>query len=223
MRDCPQVVQNSNTTSTPWQHSTCTATFQQHSSHQVSKSSYNVSATLTLRSTVRNDTPIPYTLAFTSAAGYTAARSATHGLANTTVKNGFVTGLATRAEHALQGQGGNAPNFDFTIASAFPNTEPVNVTLNGDPCAVIINSNITTQPLPNITISNTTGNAETESAAGLTTTNGQITDLSGNVINLKGLNWFGFDDGNTGDLFDQLCACPAACAMHASCLLYSRE
>lgn len=155
---------------------------------------------------MRDDTPTPWTLAFTSAGGYTAAES-TYGLVNTTVSAGFVTGKAVGAEHALQSQGGNTPSFAFIISSAFPNFNPVNVTVNGDPCAVVIDSNVTTQPLPNITASNTTGNAETESAAGLTTSNGQITDLNGNVLNFKGLNWFGFDDGNTGLQF--LC-----CSVH---------
>ena len=192
------MVQNANTTVTPWQHSVCTATFEQQSTWQLSDNyTYNASASLVIRSTKRNDTLTPWSLAFTSAGGYIAAES-TYGLVNTTVAAGFVTGKAVSAEHALQSQGGNAPSFDFIISSAFPNFSPVNVTVNGEPCAVVIDSNVTTQPLPNITVSNTTGNAETESAAGLTTSNGQITDLNGNVLNFKGLNWFGFDDGNTG-------------------------
>lgn len=163
----------------------------------MSNHTFNASASLVIRSTSHNDTPTPWTLAFTSAGGYTAAQS-TYGLADTTVTAGFATGKATSAEHALQSQGGNAPSFDFILSSAFPNFDPVNVTVNGESCAVIIDSNVTTQPLPNITASNTSGNAETESAAGLTTSNGQITDLNGNILNFKGLNWFGFDDGNTG-------------------------
>jgi len=110
-----------------------------------------------------------------------------------------VTGRAVEADQTLLSQAGNAPNFDFILSSSFVNFNPVNVTVNGDTCAVIISSNITNQPLPNVTTNaNVTGVAETESAAGLTTSNGQITDYNGNVIVFKGLNWFGFDDGNTG-------------------------
>ncbi len=165
---------------------------------QTVNGTYNASVSLVVRSTTLNDTNVPWTLSFASAGGYTGAES-TYGLVDTKVTEGTVMGQAVEADQTLLAQAGNAPNFDFVIASSFVNFNPVNVTVNGDPCAVIINSNVTTQPLPNATTNaNATGGAETESAAGLTTANGQITDYNGNVIVFKGLNWFGFDDGNTG-------------------------
>ena len=194
-----QVVQNDNTQTTPWQHSVCTVTFQEQTTWQTTdKGTYNASVSLVVRSTTLNDTDVPWTLSFGSAGGYTGATS-TYGLVNTTVVEGTVLGQVVEADQTLLAQAGNAPNFDLIISSSFANVNPVNVTVNGAPCAVIINSNVTTQPLPNITGStNAVGGAETESAAGLTTSNGQITDYNGNVIQFKGLNWFGFDDGNTG-------------------------
>ena len=194
-----QVVQNDNTQTTPWQHSVCTVTFQEQSIWQpTGNGSYNASVSLVVRSTTLKDTNAPWTLSFASAGGYTGATS-TYGLADIATSDGIVTGRAVAADQTLLAQAGNAPNFDFILSSSFVNFNPVNVTVNGDTCAVIISSNITNQPLPNVTANaNTTGGAETESAAGLTTSNGQITDLNGNVIVFKGLNWFGFDDGNTG-------------------------
>ena len=38
---------------------------------------------------------------------------------------------------------------------------------------------------------------EIESAAQLTTSNGQIIGLDGEALYLNGINYFGFDDGNT--------------------------
>ena len=194
-----QVVQNDNTQTTPWQHSVCTASFEEQSIWQpTGNGSYNASISFVVRSTVANDTNAPWILSFASAGGYTEATS-TYGLVDTMVSGGTVTGRAVEADQTLLAQAGNAPNFDFIVSSNFVNFNPVNVTVNGAPCAVIIESNATNQPLPNVTTNaNATGGAETESAAGLTTSNGQITDYNGNVIAFKGLNWFGFDDGNTG-------------------------
>ncbi|DBB06710.1 TPA: hypothetical protein ACH3X1_012211 [Trebouxia sp. C0004] len=193
------VVQNDNTQTTPWQHSVCTVTFQEQSVWQpTGNGSYNASVSLVVRSTTLNDTIVPWTLSFANAGGYTGATS-TYGLADIATSDGIVTGRAVAADQTLLAQAGNAPNFDFILSSSFVNFNPVNVTVNGDTCAVIISSNITNQPLPNVTTNaNVTGSAETESAGGLTTSNGQITDYNGNVILFKGLNWFGFDDGNTG-------------------------
>ena len=191
------MVQNADTQTYPWQHSVCTATFQEQSVWQSAAGhAYNASVRLVVRSTTLDNTTVPWSLSLTSAGGYTGAES-TYGLVNTTVSNGTVTGLVVSADQVVLPQAGNAPNFDLIIASDFPNFDPVNVSINGNSCAIIIDSNVTMEPLPNIT-SSSAGGAETESAAGLTTSNGQITDLNGNVIEFKGVNWFGFDDGNTG-------------------------
>ena len=192
-----QVVQNDDTVAVPWQHSECTVTFQEQNVwHTGPNGTYNASISLTVRRTERNDVKVPYTLSFSSAGGYTGAAS-TYGLVNTTVADGTISGKAVAEDQTLLAQAGNAPNFNFVVASHFANLNPVNVTVNGENCAIIVNSNVTDQPLPNVT-TNATGGAETESAAGLTTSNGQITDFNGNVLVFKGLNWFGFDDGNTG-------------------------
>ena len=162
----------------------------------VGNSTYNASVKLIVRSTVVDDTVVPWTLSLASAGGYIDAES-TYGLVNVTVANGTVTGQVVGADQTLVAQAGNAPNFDLIVASSFIDFQPVAITVNGNSCAIIIDSNVTMEPLPNIT-SSPTGGAATESAAGLTTRNGQITDLDGNVLVFKGLNWFGFDDGNTG-------------------------
>ena len=192
-----QVVQNADTETYPWQHSVCTATFQEQSVWQsAANGTYNASVRLVVRSTTLDNTTVPWTLSLTNAGGYTSAVS-TYGLVNTTVTNATVTGEVVGADQTLLPQAGNAPNFDLIIASSFANFDPVNVSVNGNSCAIIIDSNVTMEPLPNVTVSSE-GGAETESAAGLTTSNGQITDFDGNVIVFKGVNWFGFDDGNTG-------------------------
>lgn len=189
-----QVVQNDDTKAYPWQHSVCTATFQEQSRWQDSDGdTYNASVQLIVRSTILEDTVVPWTLSLASAGGYIDAES-TYGLVNVTVKNGTVTGQVVGADQTLLAQAGNAPNFDLIIASSFTDLEPVNVTVNGNSCAIVVESNVTMEPLPNVTLS-PTGGAGIESAAGLTTSNGQITDLDGNVVVFKGLNWFGFDDG----------------------------
>ena len=188
-----QVVQNDDTEAYPWQHSVCTATFQEQSMWHDPDGTYNASVKVTVRSTILDDTMAPWTLSLASAGGYSGAES-TYGLTNVTIANGTVTG---QADQTLLAQGGNAPNFDLIVASSFVDFAPVNVTVNGNSCAIIIDSNVTMEPLPNVT-SSSAGGASTESAAGLTTRNGQITDLDGNVLVFKGLNWFGFDDGNTG-------------------------
>ena len=194
---CPgQVVQNDDTEAYPWQHSVCTATFQEQSMWQDLNGTYNASVKVIVRSTILDDTMVPWTLSLASAGGYSGAES-TYGLANVTVANGTVAGEVVGADQTLLAQAGNAPNFDLLVASSFVNFAPVNVTVNGNSCAIIIDSNVTTEPLPNVT-SSSVGGASTESAAGLTTRNGQITDLDGNALVFKGLNWFGFDDGNTG-------------------------
>nr|QOL01204.1 putative extracellular protein TR9_013c [Trebouxia lynnae] len=191
------VVQNADTETHPWQHSVCTATFQEQSVWQpVANGTFNASVRLVVRSTTLDNTTVPWTLSLTNAGGYSGAVS-TYGLVNTTATNGTVTGEVVEADQTLLPQAGNAPNFDLIIASSFANFDPVNVSVNGDSCAIIIDSNVTMEPLPNVTVSSS-GGAETESAAGLTTSNGQITDFDGNMIVFKGVNWFGFDDGNTG-------------------------
>lgn len=191
-----QVVQNDDTEAYPWQHSVCTATFQQQSMWQDSDGMYNASVKVIVRSTVLDDTMVPWTLSLASAGGYSGAESS-YGLADVTVANGTVTGQVLGTDQALLAQAGNAPNFDLIVASSFVDFAPVNITVNGNSCAIIIDSNVTMEPLPNVT-SSSAGGASTESAAGLTTRDGQITDLDGNIIVFKGLNWFGFDDGNTG-------------------------
>ena len=194
---CPvQVVQNDDTEAYPWQHSVCTATFQEQSMWQDLNGTYNASVKVIVRSTILDDTMVPWTLSLASAGGYSGAEP-TYGLANVTVANGTVAGQVVGADQTLLAQAGNAPNFDLIVASSFVDFAPVNVTVNGNSCAIIIDSNVTMEPLPNVT-SSSAGGASIESAAGLTTRNGQITDLDGNALVFKGLNWFGFDDGNTG-------------------------
>ena len=206
-----QVVHD-DTKTTPWQHSVCTVTFQQQSvwqspnddtydapvSQPAGNGTYDAFVSLVVRSTSLNDTKVPWRLSFASAGGYTDG-SSTSDLVNTTVADGAVSGLVAEADQTLLAQAGNAPSFDFLIASNFVNFDPVNATINGEPCAIIISSNATLQPLLVVNASaNATGGAQTESAGGLTTANGQVTDYDGNVLQFKGLNWFGFDDGNTG-------------------------
>lgn len=191
-----QVVQNVDTDANPWQHSVCTATFQEQSTWQVSNGTYNASVKVIVRSTILEDTMVPWTLSLASAGGYSGAES-TYGLADVTVTNGTVTGQVVGEDQTLLAQAGNAPNFDLIVASSFIDFAAVNFSVNGNSCAIIIDSNVTMEPLPNIT-SSSAGGASAEAAAGLTTRNGQITDLDGNVLVFKGLNWFGFDDGNTG-------------------------
>ena len=191
-----QVVQNVATQTYPWQHSVCTATFQEQSTWQTVKNgTHSASIRLIVRSTTLDGTAVPWTLSLTSAGGYSSAES-TYGLVNTTAGNGTVTGQVVEADKSLLPQAGSAPDFNLNIASSFANFDPINITVNGNSCAIIIESNATIEPLPNITAP--TGEATTESSVGLTTSNGQVTDLDGNVIVFKGVNWFGFDDGNTG-------------------------
>lgn len=200
-----QVVQNDDTKAYPWQHSVCTATFQEQSRWQVPDGgTYHASVQLIVRSTILEDTVVPWTLSLASAGGYTDAES-TYGLVNVTVENGTVTGQVVGADQTLLAQAGNAPNFDLIIASSFIDFEPVNVTVNGNSCAIVVESNVTLEPLPNVTLS-PAGGAGIESAAGLTTSNGQITDLDGNAVVFRGLNWFGFDDGKLSHRADMLVA-----------------
>lgn len=187
-------MQNDDTQSYPWQHSVCTATFQEQSRWQDAEAgTYNASVKLVMRSTVLDDTVVPWILSLASAGGYSGAKS-TYGLVNVTVDNGTVTGQVVGSDQALLAQAGNALNFDLIVASSFSVLDPVNITVNGNSCAIVVESNVTMEPLPNV-MPSSTGEAGAESAAGLTTSNGQITDLDGNVIVFKGLNWFGFDDG----------------------------
>ena len=65
----------------------------------------------------------------------------------------------------------------------------------GEPCAVISNFNRTLYE-PILASAQPTGQAGAESA-GLYTSGGLIYGPDGNTVTLHGLNWFGFDDGNT--------------------------
>lgn len=65
---------------------------------------------------------------------------------------------------------------------------PTSASLNGDICTVT-----TAPPSP----PSPPSQGAIESAGSLSTSNGQIIGVNGQPLRLQGLNYFGFDDGNT--------------------------
>jgi hypothetical protein len=61
--------------------------------------------------------------------------------------------------------------------------------VNGQPCTVVSESASAVTAPP--------GQAQTESAAKMSTRDGQILDLNGQPFFIKGINYFGFETGNT--------------------------
>ena len=83
----------------------------------------------------------------------------------------------------------------------------------GEPCAVISNFNQTLYKPILASAQPRTGQAGAESA-GLYTSGGLIYGSDGSTVTLRGLNWFGFDDGGSG--------CPLqGSATLASCTMLS--
>ncbi len=63
------------------------------------------------------------------------------------------------------------------------------MTVNGQPCTVLSESAAAVMP--------PSGQAQTESAAKLTTRDGHIFGLDGQPLFIRGINYFGFETGNT--------------------------
>ncbi|DBB04409.1 TPA: hypothetical protein ACH3X1_012892 [Trebouxia sp. C0004] len=109
---------------------------------------------------------------------------------STGTSTGVINGTASLYWETLLPLSANTVNLGLIIqtTSNASNVAPTSVSIAGKTC----NLNITQTPgaAP-------AGGAIESGSDSLTTSNGNIIGLDGNVLNLMGINFFGFDDGNT--------------------------
>eukprot|EP00891_Asterochloris_glomerata_P009180 jgi/Astpho2/9180/fgenesh1_pg.00137_%23_8_t len=142
---------------------------------------YQSTLNLNLLNTGHASLPVPWTVTLQNPQFLNA--SAPFNLDPTLqLSDGAVTGSATNTWQTLLAGGANSMTFGLTVESASNDTQPYYVLLNGVQCQVTTSS---PGQLPVVQPQHTT------------TRDGQIIGVDGVPIDLKGVAWFGFDDGST--------------------------
>ena len=109
---------------------------------------------------------------------------------STGTSTGIINGTASLYWETLLPLAANTVNLGFIIqtTSNASNVAPTAVSIAGHTCSLNITQTPGAKP---------SSGAIESGASSLTTSGGNIIGLDGNVLNLLGINYFGFDDGNT--------------------------
>ena len=165
-----------------------TAQVSSHWALSTGASQYAASINLLITNNGSGSIPVPWEFSV-EGVGYSQVVQALNWDATST-STGVINGTASQYWESLLPLGTNTVNLGLIIqtTSNASNVAPTAVSVAGRTCSL----NITATPG-----ATPAGGAIESGASGLTTSGGNIIGPDGNVLNLIGLNYFGFDDGNT--------------------------
>lgn len=165
-----------------------TAQVSSHWALSTGASQYAASINLLIKNNGSGTIPVPWSFSV-QGVGYSQVVQALNWDATST-STGVINGTASQYWETLLPLGANTINLGLIVqtTSNASNVAPTSVSVAGRVCSLNITATPGAQPQ---------GGATESGSSPLTTSGGNIIGPDGNTLNLVGLNYFGFDDGNT--------------------------